>query len=339
MVREQGAVAAAAAAAISAIAVVGEALIDLIPVGGSGGRTDVQDLYQGVPGGSPANVAVGLARLGVPVRMAARVSGDPPGRIMRRRLAEAGVDMRGVVAAGEASSVALVSHGADGPHYDLRLHGTADWQWTEAELEQLEPASLAALHVGSLAAVLPPGAHEIAALVRRVRRTATITYDPNVRPEHMAAIPDARGRISTLLGLADVVKLSDADLAWLMPGMSPADFARHQVAAGAAICVVTLGAAGAVAACGAGVVEVPAFPVEVVDTVGAGDAYMSALLVGLHDRHLLGASARDTLRAVDADTLTSLLTDAALAAAITCGRRGSDPPTRAELDTPAAAFL
>ena len=111
-----------------AVAVVGEALIDLIPV-------DAQDCYQAVPGGSPANVAVGLARLGVPTRMAARISGDPPGRILRRRLAEAGVDMRGVVAAAEASSVALVSRG---PHYDLRLHGTADWQWTESEQPQVE---------------------------------------------------------------------------------------------------------------------------------------------------------------------------------------------------------
>ena len=177
-----------------------------------------------MPGGSPANVAVGLARLGVPTRMAARISGDPPGRILRRRLAEAGVDMRGVVAAAEPSSVALVSQG---PHYDLRLHGTADWQWTEAELQRLEPGSLAALHVGSLAAVLPPGAHEIAALVRRARRTATITYDPNIRPEHMAAVPDARGRISALIGLADVIKLSDADLAWLAPGTDPVAFARQ----------------------------------------------------------------------------------------------------------------
>lgn len=333
MVPAQGAVA-------TAVAVVGETLIDLIPVGGSGGRTDVQDLYQGVPGGSPANVAVGLARLGVPTRMAARVSADPPGRILRQRLVGAGVDMRGVVVAAEPSSVALVSHGAEGPHYDLRLHGTADWQWTEAELSRLDPGSLAALHVGSLAAVLPPGAHEITALVRRVRRTATVTYDPNVRSEHMAAVPDARGRISALIGLADVVKLSDADLAWLAPGTDPVAFARHQVSAGTgtgtAICVVTLGAAGAVAACAAGVVEVPAVPVEVVDTVGAGDAYMSALLAGLHDRQLLGAAARDDLRAIAPDTLAAVLTDAARAAAVTCGRRGSDPPTRAELATPAS---
>ncbi|WP_194922600.1 PfkB family carbohydrate kinase [Catenulispora pinisilvae] len=337
MVQAQGAAAAANAnATATAVAVVGEALIDLIPVGGSGGRTDVQDLYQGVPGGSPANVAVGLARLGVPTRMAARVSGDPPGRITRRRLADAGVDLRGVVAAAEASSVALVSHGDAGPHYDLRLHGTADWQWTEAELQRLDPGSLAALHVGSLAAVLPPGAHEIAALVRRVRRTATITYDPNVRPEHMTAVPDARGRISALMGLADVVKLSDADLAWLAPGTGPVAFARHQVSAGAAICVVTLGAAGAVAACAAGAIEVPAVPVEVVDTVGAGDAYMSALLAGLHDHRLLGAAARADLRTLAPDTLATVLADAALAAAVTCGRRGSDPPTRAELTAPAA---
>lgn len=319
--------------AVAAVAVVGEALIDLIPIGGSGGRTDVQDLYQGVPGGSPANVAVGLARLGVPTRIAARVSGDPPGRILRRRLADAGIDLRALVAASEPSSVALVSHGADGPYYDLRLHGTADWQWTEAELQRLDPDSLSALHVGSLAAVLPPGAHEIAALVRRVRRTATVAYDPNVRPEHMAAVPDARGRINALIGLADVVKLSDADLAWLEPGTDPAAFARRQVSAGAAVCVVTLGASGAIGACAAGLVEVPAFPVEVVDTVGAGDAYMSALLAGLHDRRLLGAPAE--LQAIDARTLATILTDAALAAAITCGRRGSDPPTRSDLDAPA----
>lgn len=322
MVQAQG---ASAETDTAAVAVVGEALIDLIPV-------DVHDCYQAVPGGSPANVAVGLARLGVPTRMAARVSGDPPGRILRRRLADAGVDMRGVVAAAEPSSVALVSRG---PHYDLRLHGTADWQWTEAELQQVGPDSLAALHIGSLAAVLPPGAHEIAALVRRVRPTATITYDPNIRPDHMSAVPDARHRINTLIELADVVKLSDADLAWLAPATPPAAFVRHLVAAGTAVAVVTQGAAGAVAACAAGIIEVPAFPVDVVDTVGAGDAYMSALLAGLHDRHLLGAPARADLRAVDADTLVSVLTEAARAAAITCGRRGSDPPTRADLETPA----
>lgn len=308
-----------------AVAVVGEALIDLIPV-------DAPDRYQAVPGGSPANVAVGLARLGVPTRMAARISGDPPGRILRRRLADAGVDLRGVVAAAEPSSVALVSRG---PHYDLRLHGTADWQWTEAELGLVGPDSLAALHIGSLAAVLPPGAHEIAALVRRARPAATITYDPNIRPDHMAAVPDARGRINTLIGLADVVKLSDADLAWLAPATPPAAFVQHLAATGTAIAVVTQGAAGAVAACAAGIVEVPAFPVEVVDTVGAGDAYMSAVLAGLHDRHLLGAPARADLRAIDADTLVGILTEAALAASITCGRRGSDPPTRAELEAPA----
>ncbi|MFL6116684.1 MAG: carbohydrate kinase family protein [Catenulispora sp.] len=308
---------------------VGETLIDLIPVD--------DDLYRAVPGGSPANVAVGLARLGVPTRMAARISADPPGRILRRRLAEAGVDLRGVVAAAEPSSLALVTHETDGPRYDLRLHDTADWQWTEAELARIGPESLAALHVGSLAAVLPPGAHEIAAAVRRVRRTATVSYDPNVRPERMAAVPDARRRISALIELADVVKLSDADLAWLAPGADPVGFARSVVAAGAGLAVVTLGSAGAVGACAAGVVEVPACEVEVVDTVGAGDAHMSTLLSGLYDRGLLGAAVRAGLRAVDGETLAAVLRDAALAAAVVCGRRGSDPPTRAELQALAVA--
>lgn len=308
-----------------AVAVIGETLIDLLPLGG--------DEYKAVPGGSPANVAVGLARLGVPVRMAARISGDAPGVILRRRLSEAGVDPRGIVAAAEPSSLALISHGPGGPSYDLRLHGTADWQWTEAELEHLEAGSLSALHVGSLAAVLPPGAHEVTAFVRRARATATITYDPNVRPEHMAPVADARARIRALVDLADVVKLSDADLAWLAPGVAPGAFAERAVAAGAAVAVVTRGGDGAVAACAAdGVFDVPAVPVEVVDTVGAGDAYMSALLAGLHDRGLLGAARRDPLRAIDGETLRAVLRTAALAASITCGRQGSDPPTRADLD-------
>jgi fructokinase len=315
------------------VAVVGETLIDLLPVGGqrTGADRPRDDLYQAVPGGSPANVAVGLARLGVPTRMAARISGDPPGRILRRRLAEAGVDLRGVVEAAEASSLALVTHGPAGPHYDLRLHDTADWQWAEAELERVDPASLSALHVGSLAAVLPPGAHEITALVRRVRGTATVSYDPNVRPEQMAAVPDAHTRIKALMGLADVVKLSDADLAWLAPGTAPAEFAGRAVAAGAAVAVVTRGAHGVVAACAGGRFELPAVPVEVVDTVGAGDSYMSTLIAGLHDRGLLGAAARPALRAVEKDVLAAVLHDAALAAALTCGRRGSDPPTSDEL--------
>ncbi|NUR63402.1 MAG: carbohydrate kinase [Catenulispora sp.] len=327
----------------TAVAVVGETLIDLLPVGGddspAGDQGSGPDLYQAVPGGSPANVAVGLARLGVPTRMAARISGDPPGRILRDRLAAAGVDLRGVVEAPEPSSLALVTHGPDGPVYDLRLHATADWQWTETELKRAEPETLAALHIGSLAAVLPPGGHEITALVRRTRGTATISYDPNIRPEQMAVVPDARARIRTLLGLADVVKLSDADLAWLDPGVSPTAFARSAVAAGAAVAVVTRGADGAVAACAKGLFEVPAVHVDVVDTVGAGDSYMSTLLSGLHSRGLLGAEARPALHEIDPAALEAVLQDAALAAAITCGRRGSDPPTKEELERAAGQSI
>jgi fructokinase len=117
----------------------------------------------------------------------------------------------------------------------------------------------------------------------------------------------------------------------------PATFAESAVAAGAAVAVVTRGSDGAVAACAAGgSFEVAAVPVRVVDTVGAGDAYMSALLAGLHDRGLLGAGRRDSLRAIDGETLHTVLRTAALAAAITCGRRGSDPPTGADLDALAA---
>ncbi|GAA0352613.1 carbohydrate kinase [Actinoallomurus spadix] len=312
------------------VAVAGEAIIDLV-AGEPGGP------YLALPGGSPANVAVGLARLGVPTRMIARIGEDPFGRTLREHLLRNGVDTGAVATAAEPSSVAFVHHEAGGPAYDLRLAGTADWQWTAEELAALPLGDVAALHVGSLAMVLPPGAEALAGLVRRARETATIAYDPNCRPDVMAAVPDARARIGTLLHTADIVKISDADLAWLRPGDDPRRFAAGLVEETGGVVIVTLGAEGVlVTAPRLAPLPLPARAVEVVDTVGAGDSYMSAVLAGLYERGLLGAERRAALRAVPGPVLTEVCAEAARAAAITCGRRGADPPTRAELTASSA---
>ncbi|MCO5998209.1 carbohydrate kinase family protein [Actinoallomurus rhizosphaericola] len=308
------------------VAVAGEAIIDLVAERPGGP-------YLALPGGSPANVAVGLARLGVPTRMIARIGEDPFGRTLRDHLVRNGVDTRAAAAAAEPSSVAFVHHEAGGPpSYDLRLAGTADWQWTAEELARVPLGDVAALHVGSLAMVLPPGADALAGLVRRARETATIGYDPNCRPDVMAAVPDARARIEALLRTADVVKISDADLEWLRSDAEPRRFAAGLVEETGGVVIVTLGAEGVlVAAPRLAPLHLPARAVEVVDTVGAGDSYMSAVLAGLYERGLLGAERRDALRAAPGSVITEVCAEAARAAAITCGRRGADPPTRAEL--------
>jgi fructokinase len=306
--------------------VAGEAIVDLVATEGG--------TYHPHPGGSPANVAVGLARLGIPVRMGARISEDRFGTLLRAHLEGNGVDCRTTVLAGQPSSLALVSTGADGqPSYDLRLEGTCDWQWNRAEAMALHTPDLAALHLGSLATVIAPGAAILLELADGARADTTISYDPNIRPAITESIPDARERIEELIALADIVKLSDADLAWLRPGTSPERFVRQRARSGAAVSVVTCGADGAVgAAPQTGILHVPTHPVTVVDTIGAGDSYLSTLLAGLHRRKLLGGAHRAALSALTTDGLFRLMERAACAAALACGQTGSAPPTLKELN-------
>jgi fructokinase len=311
----------------SVVAVAGEALIDLVPAGREG-------LFEAVPGGSPANVAVGLVRLGVPARLLARIAADPLGRRIRDHLAGNGVDLSWAVKAGEPTSLAIVAVGPDGsPEYDFRVQGTADWQRRDAELTGVLDDQVVALHGGSLAFTMPPGAEALGRLFERAGGTATVSYDPNCRPLLMGAPQTVRDRIEGLVALADVVKVSAEDLAWLLPGRPPEQVAEGWLAKGPAIVAVTLGPGGVMAAGGAGIVRRPGRRVAIVDTVGAGDSFMSALLAGLHRRGLLGVDRRAHLGAVDTDTLSAVLDEAVLASAITCTRHGADPPTAQHLLT------
>jgi fructokinase len=312
----------------SVVAVAGEALIDLVPAGREG-------LFEAVPGGSPANVAVGLARLGVPARLLARIAADPLGRRIRDHLAGNGVDLSWAVKAGEPTPLAIVAVGPDGsPEYDFRVQGTADWQWRDVELTGVLDDQVVALHGGSLAFTMPPGAEALGRLFERAGATATVSYDPNCRPLLMGAPQTVRDRIEGLVALADVVKVSAEDLAWLLPGRPPEQVAEGWLAKGPAIVAVTLGAGGVMAAArDIGIVRRRGRRVAIVDTVGAGDSFMSALLAGLHRRGLLGVNRRAQLGAVDTDTLSAVLDEAVLASAITCTRHGADPPTAQHLLT------
>ncbi len=311
--------------AAAVVAVAGEVITDLVPAGSDG-------LFRAAPGGSPANVAVGLARLEVPARMLARLSSDVLGRRLREHLQRNGVDLSRVVEASEPSSLAIVALQPDGSAaYDFRVDGTADWQWTDDELtEALDGVS--ALHVGSLGLTTPPGGAVLRRLAARGRDRATVTFDPNVRPLLMGSPGEVLAVVEEVLGAADVVKVSAEDLEWLVPETPPDEVAADWLARGPSLVVVTRGGDGAVAVGrSSGAVACDGAVVEVVDTVGAGDSFMSALIAGLHTRDLVGAAARARLEALDADTVRDLLAGAVAASAITCSRLGADPPTAADL--------
>lgn len=310
------------------ITVCGEGLVDLVDRG--------NHTYQACPGGSPLNVAVGLARLGHPTSLLARLADDPFGRLLRAHLTAAAVSDRDLVHAAEPSTVAVTSLDRHGhADYHFYVQGTADWQWKPTDLPDRLPADVTALHTGSLATWIPPGAEAIEALLRREhhRGAVTLCYDPNVRPALMGEHHTARARIERLVGLADVVKVSDEDLAWAHPGRDPVQVAGDWATHGPRLIVVTRGGHGATAVTATGhQVTRPAPAISVVDTVGAGDAFTAGLLAGLADLDALGPHGRTACDRLDRDTLAALLDRANLVAALTCTHPGAHPPTAAEVD-------
>jgi len=319
------------------VCVIGEALIDLVMDPGSaasaGSRT-----YLAHPGGSPYNVAIGLARLGQHAQLLARLSGDAFGRQLRGHAEANGVDLSYAVAAAESSTVAVVSLDADrNASYDFYRTGTADWQWRTAELDRM-PADTAWIHTGSLASWTEPGATVIADQLRRRRgeQPVVISYDPNIRPDLLPDHRAALDQVEAMVALSDVVKASGEDLAWLYPGQDTDEVLRRWRALGPAVVVMTDGGRGARFLAGGeraggdriGVAPAPA--VQVVDTVGAGDAFMAGLINALITGGYPGAAAV-TAAAVPAAVAEAAVAQASLVAALTCARAGANPPTAAEL--------
>jgi fructokinase len=300
--------------------VVGEALVDL--VGQRGSRTLVAH-----PGGSPANVALGLARLGDPVTLWTRLGRDAFGEMVSAHLEESGVRVDGGPDAGVQTSLAVASLAAGVASYDFRI------EWDIGDLAPL-PIETRCLHTGSLATVLAPGAGQVTDLLERERERGrvTISYDPNVRPALLASPEAARPGIEHLVTLSDVVKVSDEDLHWLYPGRRDEDVARDWLASGAPLVVVTRGGEGVFAVTANLELTRPATTIDLVDTVGAGDSFTAGLLDGLRRADLIGGVRREALAGIDESSLISVLDEASLIASITCSRPGADPPTWAEVE-------
>lgn len=305
------------------IGVCGEALIDFTPV-----DMDGELAYTPHPGGSPCNVAVGLARLGKSTAFIGKVSSDRFGDLLHSYLADNGVDLRWLVRGSEPSALAFVIPDNDGGH-DFAFYGsdTAEQSLTPADVPDTFPDDVIALHFGSYSLMLGSSATTYERMMRRECGSRVISLDPNVRP---ALFPDRtayRRRIEGLLPFATLVKASEDDLAWLYPGEQVADIATRWLTAGPSLVIVTLGAEGAVGFAHGVAVDIPCLCVDVADTVGAGDAFMSALLARLEDQDLLS---HEALANISKDDLADALTYANRAAAITCTRRGADPPTKAQ---------
>ena len=301
--------------------VIGEALIDIVEREGQVTGEHV--------GGSPLNVAVGLARLGRGVDFLTHIGDDQRGHQIADYAKASGVQLVSGSQTAERTPTALATLDANG---SAQYVFDIDWQLTGTP--EVAPPLIA--HTGSIATVLEPGCRATAALIDTYRPSATVTFDPNVRPALIEDNDIARGRIDRWIERCDVVKASDEDMRWIDPNRSPEQIAKTWLALGPSIVAVTMGAAGAFAMCAAGTVRVSALKVNVVDTVGAGDAFMTGLIDALWSLGLLGAERRPDLARITVAALTGVLQTAALSSALTVSRAGADLPDRATRDAAAA---
>ena len=302
----------------------GEALIDMLPVQTRDGRA----AFLPVPGGAAFNTAVALARLGCRAGLVAGLSDDVFGARLRRVATQGGVDLSFCPVSPRPTALAFVHDSASGPVYAFRDAGSAGRDLRTDELRTRLDGVQAAVFGGISLASDPGGAAFETLAARCAADAVPVVVDLNIRP---AAISDAhtyRERLARLLGLATVIKVSDEDLAWLLPGQS-ARSAGEELArsAGAPLLLLTEGARGAAALVAGAWQHAEAEKVAVVDTVGAGDAFVAGFLAALRDNGALDGLAGG----VGAETLAKALDFACRVATRTVARAGADPPWREEI--------
>jgi fructokinase len=295
------------------IVVVGESLIDIGPHG-------VESV-----GGSPLNVAVALGRLEAPAALITELGNDARAEGIRALVQDNDVELV-AVRTGRPTATAAVRFVDGEPAYDLDLR----WDLPHQELPDCD-----ALHVGSLGTVLEPGRDSVLDLVEQAwARDVFVSYDPNIREPFGASHDQVWLDVQSLADRSHLVKISDRDIALLHPGADPDDIARSLLTGDRTELVVrTRGADGAVGYVethdGVLVVEVSAVPVEVADTIGAGDAFTAAVLAVLLETGSFGDYGAGIPR--DEQRLRALLYAASEVAALSCSRPGAASPQRSQL--------
>ncbi len=292
---------------MSQVWVAGEALIDLVNIGGS--RT-------AHVGGGPANTAKALARLGLESFFVGGISSDEYGSLIEAELLESGVDLSLVLRGSRPTALANALIDESGvASYSFDLEGTTTFDFSRSWLPSGEPA---VLHVGSVATLVEPGASELLSWVKGL--SVPVVFDPNVRPSIMSDRDLYRAAVEKWVSVASVVKLSDEDLNWLY-GDDEAGVVKRWLSDGVSVVVVTKGSEGLRGYFGEVVIDVPAVSVDLVDTIGDGDTIGAVVVEGVVKHGLAGLGAN----------LDSVLRRAALAASITCSRAGANPPWAREL--------
>lgn len=304
--------------------VCGEALMDVF----ANGDTPTGLALDARIGGSPFNVATGLARLGQPVAFFGGVSRGFVGERLMRALRDEGIVTRTVVELDAPTTLGLVGLDARGvPSYSFYGERCADRLLPRTALSQA-PSTAWCYHFGSYTMVVEPVADTLRALVEREHPRSLISYDPNIRLNVEPDLLAWRQALAWMLPRTHLLKVSEEDLAQLYPDRDAAGLAADWLAQGVALVVVTRGAEGVSAWTAKHHVAVPAGRAALVDTVGAGDTFQAALLGWLAENDALAAS---SLAALDPGALAAALRFAGAAAAITCSRRGADLPRRHEL--------
>ena len=295
--------------------VCGEVLIDLIP-GADGVRV-------GHVGGGPANTAKALARLGQDAQFIAGISTDADGVAARKELLEDEVKLDLALTSDKPTCLAIVSLDSNGSaSYEFKIAGTATFDFSLDWLPDPARYKPNVLHIGTLATVIAPGADVLYDWALRVAEFAPIVFDPNIRPAVLADRDLYEAAVEKWAAISSVIKVSDDDLAWLYPGQNYADVAARWINDGAALVVVTRGAEGIIGFTSEGSVEVEGAKITVADTVGAGDTVGAIIVEAMIEKGIL---------ALNGDVLRATLHRAAVAAGITCSRKGAQPPYKHEL--------
>ena len=296
--------------------VAGEVLIDLITKGSE---------TTAIVGGGPANTAVALSKLGIDTYFIDGMSTNEYGQRAKKELLEAGVNLDFADFSDKQMCIADVTLDQTGSAtYKFLIDGTATFDFRKSWLPNPSENNSTVLYLGTLATIVEPGASVLFEWAKEVGQFATIIYDPNIRTSVLSDRGRYQESVAKWASISKVIKVSSDDLDWLYPNEEFEDVAARWFVSGVNLAVLTRGSDGLLAMTPNGEASVPGVPVNVIDTVGAGDT-VGAILAE--------AVAKNGLEFLEGDELRKVLSRAAIAAAITCSRPGAQPPSAEELNT------
>jgi fructokinase len=309
----------------SQVLVIGEALIDVVHT--------PDGLVQNIVGGSPANTAVALSRLGIKTFMKSRTSLDEFGQVIRNYLETEKVDLSlGVIAKEPSTVIKAFIQNDRSAKYEADLIGASDFCWNDKELV-FDESNFTFVHLGSLTSYVQPGASEVEKWFTNLKDKTSLllSFDPNIRhPLDGQKATDVRERAKRLCAISHIVKASDEDFEWIYETNDFKSPAKELVNKGVGIVIITRGKNGAWAISNdKNEFEIPAQDINVIDTIGAGDTFSAAFLAQLIDK---GINTLDKLKTMKIFELEEILHNSAHASGVTCSRKGANPPYRDEVN-------